>query len=231
MDMIRIGVIGEFEEGRESHKALLNSLAHSGTKIDVRIGAKWIDTAEIAESGASRVLTEFDGVWAAPGQPYRSTQGALAGIRWARESGIPFLGTCQGFQHAALEYAVSVTGYGFQPDWEKSGEVLSPLVCIPYDSISEFSVPRRESILYQAYRADHFKERFRCRYCLNRKFVERLNGVHWTAFDEEKEPVAFEVQGHPFFLATLFQPHMSSTEQGPNSVVTAFLSACHGKGK
>jgi CTP synthase (UTP-ammonia lyase) len=37
-------------------------------------------------------------------------EGALLAIRHARESAIPFLGTCGGFQHAVLEYARNVLG-------------------------------------------------------------------------------------------------------------------------
>jgi CTP synthase (UTP-ammonia lyase) len=38
-------------------------------------------------------------------QSYRSLAGALAGIRFACEHGLPFLGTCAGFQHGVIEIA------------------------------------------------------------------------------------------------------------------------------
>ena len=36
--------------------------------------------------------------------------GALAGIRFARETSRPFLGTCAGFQHGVIEFARNVLG-------------------------------------------------------------------------------------------------------------------------
>ena len=45
-----------------------------------------------------------------PGSPYRSEDGAIDAVRIAREHGIPFLGTCGGFQHAMLEFARNVCG-------------------------------------------------------------------------------------------------------------------------
>lgn len=38
-------------------------------------------------------LAVFDGVWIAPGSPYRSMEGALGAIRYARERGVPLVGT------------------------------------------------------------------------------------------------------------------------------------------
>jgi CTP synthase (UTP-ammonia lyase) len=66
----------------------------------------WISTAEAAECD----LSGFDGIWLTPGSPYASFAGALATARAARENGIPYLGTCGGFQHAIVEYARNVCG-------------------------------------------------------------------------------------------------------------------------
>jgi CTP synthase (UTP-ammonia lyase) len=38
-------------------------------------------------------LAEADSIWASPGSPYESFEGALAGIRLARERGYPFFAT------------------------------------------------------------------------------------------------------------------------------------------
>jgi len=38
-------------------------------------------------------LARLDGVWLAPGSPYRSLDGALLAIRHARERGVPLVGT------------------------------------------------------------------------------------------------------------------------------------------
>ena len=44
-------------------------------------------------AGAAARLAGYDALWCSPGSPYRSTAGAQAGIRHARERGVPFLGT------------------------------------------------------------------------------------------------------------------------------------------
>jgi CTP synthase (UTP-ammonia lyase) len=66
-----------------------------------------LPTEEIV--AATRVAC-FSGLWCVPGSPYRSMEGALLAIRHARESGVPFLGTCGGFQHAL---SVEMDGHPF----------------------------------------------------------------------------------------------------------------------
>jgi CTP synthase (UTP-ammonia lyase) len=38
-------------------------------------------------------LASYDALWCSPGSPYRSAAGAHAGIHYAREQQVPFLGT------------------------------------------------------------------------------------------------------------------------------------------
>ena len=50
-------------------------------------------------------LGDYAALWVAPGGPYRSMDGVLRAIRYARERRVPLLGTCGGCQHVILEYA------------------------------------------------------------------------------------------------------------------------------
>jgi CTP synthase (UTP-ammonia lyase) len=43
-----------------------------------------------------------------------------------------------------------------------------------------------------------------------------------TAVDDQDEIRAVELDGHPFFVATLFQPEMDA----PSALVNAFVAAC-----
>jgi CTP synthase (UTP-ammonia lyase) len=54
----------------------------------------------------------------------------VAAVRAARVGGIPFPGTCGGFQHALLEYARDVCGLGDARHAEQSGD-LENAVIIP----------------------------------------------------------------------------------------------------
>jgi CTP synthase (UTP-ammonia lyase) len=57
------------------------------------LNIRWLPTEALAGADGESVLARCDGLWAAPGSPYRSMEGALRAIRFARERRWPFLGT------------------------------------------------------------------------------------------------------------------------------------------
>jgi hypothetical protein len=57
----------------------------------------WVPT----DSDVEAALAEADGVWVVPGTPYRDDDAVYAAIGAARESGLPLLGTCGGFQRSS----------------------------------------------------------------------------------------------------------------------------------
>ena len=74
------------------HRTTNEALEAAGRGVDGGIDYEWIATDSVAPGDIGH-LAGFDGLWAAPGGPYRSLEGALWGIRFARERGIPFVGT------------------------------------------------------------------------------------------------------------------------------------------
>src|ERR1035438_5788620 len=97
---IRVGLLGEFNQQQKAHHAI-PKLLEPGSERSVE--ATWVSTDSV-EKGAS--LAEFDGLWCVPGIPYRSAEGAISAIRFARTSHLPFLGTSAGFQYALIEYEI-----------------------------------------------------------------------------------------------------------------------------
>lgn len=90
---IRIGIIGDFDPGFRSHLATTGALSDVGRALQVQVRADWVATDSLLSEGAERVLAELDGLWCAPGSPYKSKEGALKAIRFARERNVPFIGT------------------------------------------------------------------------------------------------------------------------------------------
>lgn len=82
----RIAVVGDFDPKKSTHVLTNAALDHVG------LGFEWVGTDAIREP-AEASLAPFDGLWIAPGSPYRSMNGALAAIRHARERGVPLVGT------------------------------------------------------------------------------------------------------------------------------------------
>jgi CTP synthase (UTP-ammonia lyase) len=71
-------------------------------------------------------------------------------------------------------------------------------------------------------------ERTTCSYGLNPAYahVAREGGMAVTATDDTGEVRAIERNDHPFFVATLFQPQLSSTPTDPHPLLRGFVEAC-----
>jgi len=90
--MLRIGVIGDYD-GRRSHVATNEALAHAAAALGCELDVRWLPTESLLAPDAREALAACDGLWASPGSPYRSEAGALAGIHYARERDVPLVAT------------------------------------------------------------------------------------------------------------------------------------------
>jgi len=92
MQRVRIGIVGDYDPEYVFHRATGLALEASGGCLGIELGYEWVATDLVAPEQID-CLAGYDGLWAAPGAPYRSLDGALAAIRYAREHDRPFIGT------------------------------------------------------------------------------------------------------------------------------------------
>ena len=90
---LSIGIIGDYDKNHPSHRATNDALRHAAKKLSVIVNITWLQTRSFLADDSRERLQAYDGVWISPGGPYRSTSGALKGIRTAREMNIPLVGT------------------------------------------------------------------------------------------------------------------------------------------
>src|SRR5262245_49572982 len=107
---VTIGIIGDYNPAARTHQVTNAAIEHAAAALGITARVEWIETTRLGQP-AHELLYDFDALWCAPGSPYRNMQGALEGIRFARQSPRPFLGTCAGFQHVVIEYARNVLGF------------------------------------------------------------------------------------------------------------------------
>ena len=224
---ITVGLIGDYDPTVTAHRAIPIALDLAATAIGRSVEYRWIATESIGPSDHSG-LSELSGIWCVPASPYRSTEGALAAIRFARESPKPFLGTCGGFQHAVLEYARNVLGWAdadhaeTAPGAERA--VITPLQCALVEVTGGVRF-REGSRLARAYGAPASVEGYHCSYGINPRFRDALTNGPLTisATDEAGDVRALELEAHPFFVLTLFQPERAALRGVTPPIVTAFL--------
>jgi CTP synthase (UTP-ammonia lyase) len=224
---IRIGLIGDYDASVLAHQAIPRALALAADAVAEPVECEWIPTEEIRE--ASRV-SGFDGLWCVPASPYRNMEGALRAIRFAREEGRPFLGTCGGFQHAILEYARHVLGWADAEHAETKPNaarpVITPLTCALVEKTDTIRF-RQGSILAAAYGCLEATEGYHCNYGINPAFSSAIvsGPLRVSAEDGGGDVRAVELDGHPFFVATLFQPERAALIGKTPPVVAAFVRA------
>jgi CTP synthase (UTP-ammonia lyase) len=90
---VKIGMIGDFNPSSRFHLATNESLAHAARALGVTVDSSWLSTESLDVAANEKTLQQFDGLWCSPGSPYKSMNGALKAIRFAREKGWPFIGT------------------------------------------------------------------------------------------------------------------------------------------
>ena len=90
---VKVGVIGDYDPNMRNHIATDEALVHAANALSVSLTSSWIPTESLAKGPVETTLKPFQALWCAPGSPYRSMDGALQAIRFAREKGWPFLGT------------------------------------------------------------------------------------------------------------------------------------------
>ena len=218
---LRVALLGD-RRGHRSHlelDALRPMLA-----AELGVDASWVPT----DSGAD--LTSYDGVWLVPGSPYADDAAVLRTLTAVREGGVPFLGTCGGMQYAVVEFARSVLGDAeashAESDGEAPGNVVSALACSLYGEervVTPVPGSRFAEWVREPFVGMHF-----CSYAPTPEVVARLEraGVVVGATADDAGAEVLEFPDHPFWVTSMFQPHVGALAGGPiHPLVRAFAAA------
>jgi CTP synthase (UTP-ammonia lyase) len=236
---VRIGIVGDFDRGKHSHWATEAALFHASARLGLTMEPHWVSTPSLAAAGSEERLAEFDGIWGAPGSPFSSMVGMLRAIEYARVRNLPYLGTCAGFQHALIEFTRNVLGIADADSAEHAPDgknIVISLVHCPTPGgpsgprLCGTDVARvlPGTLLEKLCGAGDLIGEYFCSFETNPDFVPRWveRGLRVAALGAEREMRAFELPQNRFFVATLFQPQLSSSFQRPHPIIEGYLRAC-----
>jgi len=226
----RIALVGDRSPNVRAHARIPVIIDALRRRDGLVLDAYWIPTEDVAEDD----LTGFDAIWVAPGSPYRNPEGAIAAARIAREQAIPFLGTCGGFQHALVEFARDVCGLDaghpeYLPEAQRSDAadfLIIPLACSLVGHEGTVRITPG-SLAERVLGTERTIERYHCSFGLNPDYLSTLSehGLRFTGHDDDGQVRVAELPGHPFFLATLFQPELAGDGTRPHPIVRALAAA------
>jgi len=231
MSRIRIALIGDYRPSVTAHAAIPGALDLAAKALHVEVEPVWIHTAKLASAEEMRSLKSYRGIWCVPASPYANTEGAICAISLARTEGIPFLGTCAGFQHALLEYFRNAIGTKDAAHAELNPQAEHPVISRLSCSLVEVTGAIRltpGSLSQRLYGTDNVVEGYHCNFGFNPEFAQLLSDrddVLIEGRDESGDIRIIRLRQHPFFLATLFQPERSSLKGLVHPLIREFVAA------
>lgn len=228
MGIRHVALVGDFNPDVVAHRAIPLALARACERLDAACQWEWIHTSSLSGNVVAG-LSKYAGIWSVPNSPYANPGGMIDAIRFARTHGIPFLGTCGGFQHALIEYADAIwaipdpTRTGGDP-YATGNPVIAPLSCALVKVGGDVWF-EQGSRLGAIYGADSAHEEYHCGYGVNPAIASRLatGALRISARDRGGDIRAIELDGHPFYIATLYQPERSALRGTAHPLVTAFV--------
>ena len=246
---VTIGVVGKYMGVPDAYKSLHEALVHGGIANQVKVNIRWLD-AELFERGDEEVAAKLEpmhGILVPGGFGERGSEGKIAGVRFARERGVPFFGICLGMQMACVDAArdqglenASTTDFG--PTEE-------PVVGMITEWMTAEGIQKREaggdlggtmrlgaypaklggnSVVASIYGSEEISERHRHRYEVNTHYKPLLEkgGLVFSGMSPDGTlPEIVERPDHPWFVGVQFHPELKSKPFEPHPLFASFIEA------
>jgi CTP synthase len=246
--VVDIGMVGKYVQIRDSYISLNEALMHGGIKTRTRVNIHYFESQDIERSGAA-ALQNLDAILVPGGFGDRGIEGKIQAIRFARESGIPYLGICLGMQLAIIEYARNVLALKGANSTEFDRATNHPVIALitewqdlgrgqqVRDEKSELGGSMRlgaqeaklrpGSLARILYGKESIFERHRHRYEFNNHYLDELSaaGLSFSGFSADGLVEFIELPSHPWFVASQFHPEFTSTPRDGHPLFTGFVRA------
>ena len=245
---VDIALVGKYVDFRDSYISLSEALLHGGIHTRTRVNIHYIESQDVEEQGAG-CLRGMHGIVVPGGFGDRGTEGKILAVRYARESGIPYLGICLGLQVAVIDFARHVAGLEGAGSTEFNSRVPHPVIALITEwQTGEGEVEERDedsdlggtmrlgaqkvrlaegSLAAAVYGKREIHERHRHRYEVNNNYRERLSdaGMRFSGVSVDDLVEVVELPGHPWFIASQFHPEFTSNPRDGHPLFKGFITA------
>ncbi|MEJ7808926.1 MAG: CTP synthase [Gemmatimonadaceae bacterium] len=238
---VRIAVVGKYTSLVDSYKSVHEALIHGGIGNDVGVEIDWLssDLFTTAERTAE-ILGEFDGLLVPGGFGVRGVDGMVEGIRFARETGLPYFGICLGMQTAVIEFARNRLGIEDSHSSEFAPECSNAVISLmeSQQHVTDMGGTMRlgaypcrlrpGSLAAELYGVGDVSERHRHRYEFANEFRDRFiaAGMRMSGLSPDGSLVEIvELPDHPWFVGCQFHPELKSRPTRPHPLFAGFVGA------
>ena len=183
---VKIALVGKYVRLHDAYLSVAEALQHGGYENGCFVDIDWVDSEEINDSTADKLLGEVDGIILPGGFGPRGVEGMICAANYARVQGIPYFGICLGMQIAVMSYARNVLGFEDANSSEFDPDSTHPVIDLmeSQQGISKKGGTMRlgaypckirpNTIMASAYGAEMISERHRHRYEFNNNFREQI---------------------------------------------------------
>ena len=245
---VNVAMVGKYMELKDSYISLVEALQHGGIHTRTKVRIHFLDSTEIEKEGVD-CLRDMDGIVVPGGFGDRGIDGKIEAVRYARESGTPYLGICLGMQVAVIEAARNLAGLEGAMSTEFDPETPHPVVGLitEWQDAGGSTEERSEdsdlggtmrlggqqvrlvdgSLAARSYGATDIVERHRHRYEVNNNYRERLSeaGLVFSGLSVDDLVEMVELPNHPFFLASQFHPEFTSNPRDGHPLFKSYIAA------
>jgi CTP synthase len=239
---IKIAVTGKYVKLQDSYVSIYHALLHSGASIGKKVDVYWIDSEKFENDGEQNLpmLKNFDGVLAPGGFGKRGSQGIISAANFARESNIPYLGICFGFQLAIVAFARHVCKLADANSTELDSNTKNPVVDFMPEQLDvhnmggtmrlgshEIAITPK-TVAADIYKSTSIMRRHRHRFEFNQKYLDIVTkkGLVLSAHsDRGKRMETLEIPNHRFFFAVQYHAEFNSRPGRPEQAFEAFVRA------
>jgi CTP synthase len=235
MRRVTIAVVGKYTSLKDSYRSVEKALEHASFRSGLIVEISWVNSEKI-EIGVEewQKIYKADGIIIPGGFGSRGVKGMVSVASYARRNNIPYLGICLGMQISMIELCknyLNIKNATSEEFKEHPGEDVIVRIQQTEDLGGTMRkgaysiVVKDDSILNKLYNSRYITERYRHRYEIDRKYIDKLSSKNVIFTENNSSIESLELKNHPFYLGVQFHPEFTSRVLQPSPVFVGFLSS------
>ena len=237
---VRIALVGKYTQLHDAYLSVAEALKHGGIANHCHVEILWIESEDLSEKTAPKLLAGADGIIVPGGFGSRGIDGIRYAARYARHHRIPFLGICLGMQMAIVDFARDVLKMKDADSTEFVPATKHPVIDLMPEQIDVTDlggtmrlgaypcVLKNGTRSYHLYGQAVISERHRHRWEVNNDYRDALEeaGMIIAGTSPDNRIVEMiELKNHPFFIGTQAHPEFRSRPNYAHPLFAGLIEA------
>ncbi len=239
-EKVKIGLVGKYVQLKDAYLSVSEAMLHAGYDLATEIEIEWINSEDVTQENAERLLSGLDGIILPGGFGSRGIDGMINTVEYARVNNVPFFGVCLGMQISLIEYARNVLGYKDAHSTEFDEKTLNPVIDIMENQIGRQDVGgtlrlgnypcslKKGTKAAEMYGEAVVFERHRHRYEFNNKYRDEFkkHDIVFSGLSPDGQLVEIiENKALDFFVGCQYHPEFKSRPNRSHPLFYGFINA------